>query len=119
MQLTTALRTSLTIAPTVHPSDSHPLWQVFATAQASPARVLVALVLYFGLNPRSVGLTGSRIADEVNPTLETLIRAGANAKDADLLRGEPMRCPEIPRSAEWVSAAERLAAWADGDGMSV
>ena len=117
MTLTDALRAALTIPPAIHPSDSHPLWQIFAsvaTNQASAARVLVALVLYFGLNPRSVGLTGSRIADQINPILETLISAGANAKDADLLRGEPMRCPEIPRSAEWVSAAERLAAWADG-----
>ncbi len=116
MSLTNALCAALTIPPTIHPSDLHPLWAIFAsvaTNQASAVRVLVALVLYFGLNPRSVGLTGNRIADEINPILETLISAGANAKDADLLRSEPMRCPEIPRSAEWTAAATRLAQWAD------
>jgi hypothetical protein len=114
MTLTDALRAALAIPPTIQPSDSHPLWQIFATDPSNPARTLVALVLHFGLNPRSVGLTGSRVADQISPILETLISAGASAKDVDLLRGEPMRCPEIPRSAEWVSAAERLAAWADG-----
>ena len=115
MTLTDALRAALAISPTIHPTDSHPLWRIFATDHNHPARVLAALVLYFGLNPQSVGLTGSRIADEINPTLETLVSAGADAMDAHLLRAEPMRAPEIPRSAEWVSAAERLAAWADGE----
>lgn len=115
MTLTSALRQARAIPPTIHPADSNPLWSIFATDHNHPARVLVALVLYFGLNPQSVGVTGSRIADEINPTVETLVSASAiDAKDAHLLRAEPMRSPEIPRSAEWTAAAERLAAWADG-----
>jgi hypothetical protein len=45
---------------------------------------------------------------------DVLVTKGASLKDIVTIIGEARHAPEIPRSAEWTAAAERLAAWADG-----
>ena len=113
MTLTNALRAALAT-----PSDLEPLMQIAAHVgdedDAPAARQgLVAHLCLAGLAP----MTPERaymIASAAPAILFTLLSAGGNLDDLRLVTMEPAVAPEIPRSAEWTAAAERLAAWADG-----
>ena len=112
MTLTDALR--LALDPATHASNITPLRQIVAHVVTDPAdapRGLVSRVLLFGLAPLG---EGGHFAAEIPEIVMCCVNAGANLDDLRTVINEPAVAPEIPRSAEWVSAAERLAAWADG-----
>ena len=114
MTLTAALR--LALDPATHASNLTPLRQIAAQDEPDDARAarqaLLAHILLAGLD--RFHLNG-RIASAAPAILFTLLSGGADLEDLRLVTMEPAVAPEIPRSAEWVSAAERLAAWADGE----
>ncbi len=113
MTLTAALR--LALDPATHASNLTPLRQIAAQDEPDAARAarqaLLAHVLLAGLDRSHLG---GRFASAAPAILFTLLSGGADREDLRLVTMEPAIAPEIPRSAEWVSAAERLAAWADG-----
>ena len=114
MTLTDALRAALAT-----PADLEPLMQIAAHVgdeDDAPAarRGLVAHLCLAGLAP----MTPERaymIASAAPAVVFTLHAAGGDLTDLRLVAMEPAVAPEIFRSVEWVSAAERLAAWADGE----
>ena len=113
MTLTNALRAALD--PATHASNLTPLRQIVAHIVTDPAdapRGLVSRVLLFGLTPHG---DGGRFAAEIPEIVMCCVNAGADLDDFRTAINEPAVAPEMPRSAEWVSAAERLAAWADGE----
>ena len=113
MTLTAALR--LALDPATHASNLTPLRQIAAQHEpgdwVTARQALLAHLFIAGLDR---GHLGGRIASAAPAILFTLLSAGGNLEDLRLVTMEPAVAPEIPRSAEWVSAAERLAAWADG-----
>jgi len=114
MTLTDALRAALD--PATHASNLTPLRQIVAHVVTDPgdARVgLISRVLLFGLAP-STAENGRLLAAEIPDIVLVCVNAGADLDDFRTVCNEPAVAPEIPRSAEWVAAAERLAAWADG-----
>ena len=116
MTLTAALR--LALDPATHASNLTPLRQIVAHVgdddDAPTARQgLVAHLCLAGLAPMTPE-RAQTIASAAPAILFTLLSAGGNLDDLRLVTMEPAVAPEMPRSAEWVSAAERLAAWADG-----
>ena len=114
MTLTDALR--LALDPATHPSNLTPLRQIAAQDVPGDTRAarqaLLAHVLLAGLDR---GHLGGRFPSAAPAILFTLISGGADVEDLRLGTMEPAVAPDLPRSAEWVSAAERLAAWADGE----
>ena len=113
MTLTAALR--LALDPATHASNLTPLRQIAASDPDDTRAVrqaLLAHVLLAGLDREHLG---GRFPSAAPAILFTLLSAGGNLEDLRLVTMEPAVAPEIPRSAEWVSAAERLAAWADGE----
>ncbi len=110
MTLTDALRAALAT-----PADLEPLRKI--AAQHEPDEWLTArqsLLSHMFIAGLDRGHLGGRIASAAPEILFTLLSGGADLEDLRLVTMEPAVAPEIPRSAEWVSAAERLAAWADG-----
>ena len=114
MTLTNALR--LALDPATHASNLTPLRQIAAQDVPGDTRAarqaLLAHVLLAGLDR---GHLGGRIDSGAPAILFTLLSGGADLDDFRLVTMEPAVAPELPRSAEWVAAAERLAAWADGE----
>ena len=111
MTLTDALRAALADPPdlellrqiaaqSVDPDDTR------AARQALLAHLSLAGLVRDHLRDRLPAMTPAIVF--------TLLAAGGNRGDLHTVTAEPAVAPEIPRSAEWVSAAERLAAWADG-----
>ncbi len=113
MTLTDALRAALD--PATHASNLTSLRQLAAQDKPDGDRAarqaLLAHVFLAGLDRSHLG---GRFPSAAPAILFTLISGGADLDDLRLVTMEPAIAPEIPRSAEWVSAAERLAAWADG-----
>ena len=107
MTLTDALRAAL-----ADPPDLEPLRKMSAHGgvdRGEAYRNLAAVVLRVSLR------TADHLAEHVPIMLDVLHEAGASLPDLVAIMREASANPEIPRSAEWVSAAERLAAWADGE----
>ena len=113
MTLTAALR--LALDPATHASNLTPLRQIAAQDEPDDDRAarqaLLAHVMLAGLDRSHLN---GRIDSGAPAVVFTLLSGGADLDDFRLVTMEPAVAPEIPRSAEWVSAAERLAAWADG-----
>ena len=114
MTLTDALRAALN--PATHASNLTPLRQIAAHHEhgswLTARRSLLAHILLAGIDRAHLG---GRINSGAPAIVCTLLSGGADLDDFRLVTMEPAVAPEIPRSAEWVSAAERLAAWADGE----
>jgi len=111
MTLTAALRAALAT-----PSDLAPIRAIVAHVVTDPADAqvgLVARVLLFGFAPFTTE-NGRLLAAEMPQIIMVCVNAGASLDDFRTVINEPAVAPEIPRSAEWTAAAERLAAWADG-----
>ncbi len=110
MTLTDALRAAL-----AEPADLEPMRTISAQDEPNNARAarqaLLAHVLLAGLDRSHLG---GRFPSAAPAILFTLLSGGADLDDLRLVTTEPAVAPEIPRSAEWTAAAERLAAWADG-----
>ena len=114
MTLTDALRAALD--PATHASNLTPLRQI--AAQHEPDEWLTArqsLLAHLFLAGLDRAHLNGRIASAAPEILFTLLCGGADLEDLRLVTMEPAVAPETPRSAEWVGAAERLAAWADGE----
>jgi hypothetical protein len=108
--LTAALRAAL-----AEPADLEPLRAIVAHVATNPSesrRGLVASLLRYGVE--SYGSATISHGRGHAATVVTLTYAGGDIDDLRTVCNEPAVAPEIPRSAEWASAAERLAAWADG-----
>ena len=106
MTLTAALRAALAT-----PSDLEPLrkMSVFGGVDRGEAcRNIAADLLRVSLR------AADHLADHVPIMLDVLRKAGASLEDLRTVCRGALADPEIPRSAEWTAAAERLAAWADG-----
>jgi hypothetical protein len=106
MTLTAALRAALAT-----PSDLGPLRKMSAREGADVAeayRNLTAAMLCVSLRDADY------LVEHVPIILDVLQGAGAPLPDLAAIMREASADPEIPRSAEWSAAAERLAAWADG-----
>ena len=106
MTLTDALRAALAT-----PSDLEPLRKMSAREGADVAeayRNLTAAMIGFALRDADY------LVEHVPIILDVLNGAGAPLPDLAAIMREAGAAPEIPRSAEWVAAVERLAAWADG-----
>ena len=99
MTLTDALRAALAT-----PADLEPLRRLtFLEGSRSARRIAhTAMLLLHGADP-----SPDRIASERRALIGALVSVGAPYADTHALNES--------RSAEWVSAAERLAAWADGE----
>ena len=99
MTLTDALRAALAT-----PSDLEPLRRLtFLEGSVKEQRIAAcAMLLLHGADP-----SPDRIASERRALIGALVSVGAPYAD--------MHALNEPRSAEWASAAERLAAWADGE----
>ena len=107
MTLTDALRAALAT-----PSDREPLRKMSAREGADVAeayRNLTAALISVALRDADY------LVEHVPIMLDVLHEAGAPLPDLVAIMREASAAPEIPRSAEWVQAAERLAAWADGE----
>ena len=107
MTLTDALRAALAT-----PSDREPLRKMSAREGADVAeayRNLTAALISVALRDADY------LVGHVPIILDVLQEAGAPLPDLAVIMREASANPEMPRSAEWVSAAERLAAWADGE----
>ena len=110
MQLTDALRAALAT-----PSDLQPLRKMSAREGADVAeayRNLTAAMIGFALRDADY------LVEHVPIILDVLQGAGASLPDLAVIMREASADPDLPRSAEWVAAAERLAVWADRYGMS-
>lgn len=106
MTLTDALRAALAT-----PADLEPLRKMSAHGGADVReayRNLTADLLRVSLR------AADHLVEHVPIMLDVLRKAGAPLPDLAAIMREASADPEIPRSAEWVAAAERLAAWADG-----
>jgi len=106
MTLINALRAALAT-----PADLEPLRKMSAREGADVAeayRNLTAALISVALRDADY------LVEHVPIILDVLQGAGAPLPDLAAIMREASADPEIPRSAEWVSAAERLAAWADG-----
>ena len=106
MTLTDALRAALAT-----PADLEPLRKMSAREGADVAeayRNLTAAMIGFALRDADY------LVEHVPIILDVLRGGGASPQDLAAIMREASAAPEIPRSAEWVSAAERLAAWAGG-----
>ena len=110
--LSEALRYALD--PANHAGNLNPiLREIVAHRVTSPKharRGLVSRVLFFGLAPLG---EGAALAQELPEIVAVLVNAGSDQQDLRLVIEEPVVAPEMPRSAEWCEAAERLATWAD------
>ena len=112
MTLTNALHAAL-----ADPPDLEPLRQIAAQSvdpddtraarQALLAHLFLAGLVRDHLRDRLPAMTPAIVF--------TLLAAGGNRGDLHTVIAEPAVAPEIHRSAEWVDAALRLAAWADGE----
>ena len=106
MTLTDALRAAL-----ADPPNLEPLRKMSAHGGMDVREVyrnLTADLLRVSLR------AADHLADHMPIVLDVLHKAGASLEDLRTVCRGALDNPEIPRSAEWVSAAERLAAWADG-----
>ncbi len=105
MTLTEALRAAL-----AEPADLEPLRSMRLLGRDAGAayRSLSADLLGIALRD------ADDLVEHVPIILDVLCGAGASLPDLAAIMREASTDPEIPRSAEWVAAAERLAAWADG-----
>ncbi len=106
MTLTDALRAALAT-----PSDLELLRKMSAREGADVAEA------YRNLTAAMLGVSlrdADYLVEHVPIILDVLQGAGAPLEDMRMVCRGALADPEIPRSAEWVSAAERLAAWADG-----
>ena len=106
MTLTDALRAAL-----AEPSDLEPLRKMSAFGgvdRGQAYRNIAADLLRVSLR------AADHLAEHVPIILDVLRKAGAPLPDLAAIMREASADPEIPRSAEWVGAALRLAAWADG-----
>ena len=99
MTLTDALRAAL-----ADPQDLEPLRRLtFLECSIKAQRTAAcAMLLLHGADP-----SPDRIASECRALIGALVSVGAPHADTHALNQ--------PRSAEWTAAAERLAAWADGE----
>ncbi len=112
MTLTDALR--LALDPATHASNLTPLRQIATQDAPDNAAARQALIAHLLLNGLDRHHTKGRLAASSSRILFTLIANGCDRGALALVTTEPAVAPEIPRSAEWTAAAERLAAWADG-----
>lgn len=106
MTLTEALRQALAT-----PSDLAPLRKMSAREGVDVAEA------YRNLTAAMIGVAlrdADYLVEHVPIILDVLQGAGAPLPDLAAIMREASADPEIPRSPEWIAAAERLAAWADG-----
>ena len=107
MTLTDALRAALADPPNLEPLRKMSAREGADVAEAY--RNLTAALIRVALRDADY------LVGHVPIILDVLQEAGAPLPDLAVIMREASAAPEIPRSAEWVSAAERLAAWADGE----
>ncbi len=106
MTLTYALRAALAV-----PSNLEPIRALSGRAGANVGEAyqsLTADLLRVSLR------AADHLVEHVPIILDVLRGGGAPLPDLAAIMREASADPKTPRSAEWVSAAERLAAWADG-----
>ncbi len=107
MTLTDALRAALADPPNLEPLRKMSAREGADVAEAY--RNLTAALISVALRDADY------LVEHVPIILDVLHKAGAPLPDLVAIMREASANPEMPRSAEWVKAAERLAAWADGE----